>query len=205
MKNSIQFFQKNNYELIIGTCHHTFPTHIHSSSCYGLITKGKVEFFCGKSDILHAGDTYFIPSGTPHYFTAIDDQPYSYMTLIPKELQSSTPQNFDHLLERAQQYIVEHSSRFDIYSLSKFLSLSKYHLIREFKKKFGLSPYQYYLNCRIKKVRQGLLSHHSLPDLAYSLGFSHQSHMCNDFKKYMGISPSDYQKSYFSTIKLAKK
>lgn len=205
MKNSIQFFQKNNYELIIGTCRHTFPMHIHSSSCYGLITKGNVEFFCKKSEILHAGDTYFIPSSTPHYFAAIDDQPYSYMTFIQKEMQSPVSQNFDHLLEKAQQYITEASSAFDIYSLSKYLSLSKYHLIREFKKNFGISPYQYYLNCRIKKVRQGLLSQHSLPDLAYSLGFSHQSHMCNDFKKYMGISPSDYQKSYFSIPVPAKK
>lgn len=204
-KNSIQFFQENEYELVIGTCSHTFPLHIHHSFCCGLITKGSVEFFCKKRKILHAGDIYFIPSGTPHYFAAIDEQPYSYITFVQKEIPSSVPQNSDHFLEQAEQYITEHSSDFNIYSLSKFVSFSKYHLIREFKKKFGLSPYQYHLNCRIKKVRQGLLSQHSLPDLAYSLGFSHQSHMCNDFKKYMGISPGDYQKSYFSTTELARK
>lgn len=203
-KNWIHFFQKSNYELITGTSTHTFPIHIHSSTCYGIITEGSVEFFCKKRKVLKAGDTYLIPSGTPHYFAAINEQPYSYITFVLKESPIQNTQSSCTFLDQAQQYI-DQSSDFNIQSLSKYVSLSKYHLIREFKKKFGLSPYQYYKNHQIKKVRQGLLAQHSLPDLAYLLGFSDQSHMCNDFKKYMGISPRDYQKSYFTTTEPARK
>lgn len=203
-KNSIHFFQKNDYELIIGTSTHTFPIHIHDSTCCGIITKGSVEFYNKKRKILQAGDTYWISRGTPHYFSAINEQSYSYITLVLKEVSTPQGQNPPTLLDQARQYI-HHSSDFNMYGLSEYVSLSKYHLIREFKKKFGLSPYQYYKNCQIKKVRQGLLSQQTLPDLAYMLGFSHQSHMCNDFKKYMGISPVDYQKSCFSIIKPVRK
>lgn len=204
IKNSIHFFQKNNYELVSGTSTHIFPLHIHSSDCYGIITEGAVEFFCEKRKILRAGDPYFIPKGVPHYFAAIDGQSYSYLTLVEKEASLLPEQKSASLLDRAEQYIT-HSPTFNITNLSNYFSVSKYHFIREFKKKFRLTPYQYYINCRIKKVRQGLLAHCSLSDLAYMLGFSHQSHLCNDFKKYMGISPVDYQKSYFSSTEPAKK
>lgn len=74
--------------------------------------------------------------------------------------------------------------------------LSRYHLIRCFKKSYGLSPHAYQLDERIKQAKTLLKAGHSLIDTSHLLGFADQSHLQRNFKKRLAITPKQYQ-SYF--------
>ncbi|WP_413375000.1 helix-turn-helix domain-containing protein [Alkalihalobacillus sp. 1P02AB] len=74
------------------------------------------------------------------------------------------------------------------------LSPSRFSAI--FKKKFGISPYQYLLNLRIKHAKELLkTSQHSLEDITVYCGFSDVHHFSKSFKKNVGESPSVYRQN----------
>jgi len=104
----------------------------------------------------------------------------------------------NNIVTEAKAYIEAEPLEFNIDALSKAVHISKYHLDRVFKKQIGITPYQFYISDRIKKIRQGLQNCISPSDLAYELNFFDQSHLCNTFKKHMGITPEQYVRSYSS-------
>ena len=195
IKPLIQFDDYGSFEIVQGTVSHTFPVHIHNSVCFGTITDGIAEFYCGGRKLLSKGDSFFIPRGTPHTLAAVSGQPYSYRTVCIK--QSGSPFSSDEFLSRAYSYMLaEADTPFTIKALSGYMGCSESCLLHYFSRKCTLSPYQLYLNIRTGKIRQGLISGEPLLDLVHRYGFSHQSHLCNTFRKHAGLSPGQYRKSY---------
>jgi len=74
--------------------------------------------------------------------------------------------------------------------------LSRYHLVRSFKQKYGLSPHAYQLDTRIRQARKMLQQGDSLVEVAGRLGFADQSHFQRHFKKRLAVTPKQYQ-SFF--------
>lgn len=101
------------------------------------------------------------------------------------------------LAEDCADYIQTHLNEpFSLQRLSRYVHVSKYHLVRCFEAQMGVAPYRYYLQAKVKKIRQGLLQEQSPADLAYSLQFTDQSHLCNVFKRFVGITPRRFKSSY---------
>ena len=179
-----------------------------------------------KGQSLGPGEGTFIPRFTLHTLSPATSAPYAYLTLCLKnktgsdeykagelslpihglyrEFSSETTEtqgpdcglgDYDYL-RKAARFIGSLKGLFQLDTLCDHCHVSKYHLIRQFKKRFNLTPYQYYNNLRIGEIRRGLLAEQSPPDLAYALGFSDQSHMCHTFKKYMAVTPLQYKNSY---------
>lgn len=195
--SNVFFDDYKDFEIISGTTKHFFPLHTHRYLCVGKITKGNVIFICdGIKTTLSVGSEYIIPPNCPHAFNPIEDKPYSYVTLCLKNTTNDTSNKTEYISKTVS--IIENSSTpsFSIDDICKIINLSKFHFIRQFKLEVGLTPYQFILNTKIRKIRQGLLSKQTLSDLALDLGFSDQSHMCNTFKKYMGISPLQFYQKY---------
>lgn len=69
---------------------------------------------------------------------------------------------------------------------------SKYHYIRKFKEKSGLTPHQFQIQNRIRKAQKIMNSQSRIADIALSVGFFDQSHFDKYFKKIVGISPTEY-------------
>ncbi|MFZ5969628.1 MAG: helix-turn-helix transcriptional regulator [Bacillota bacterium] len=110
---------------------------------------------------------------------------------------SFTKQMHNETVLSAVSFINEHLDEpFDLKKMSDHTYISKYHLIRLFKKKMGVAPYQFYIQEKIKKIRQGLLKGQPIVDLACNLNFSDQSHLCNTFKKHVGLTPIQFKKNY---------
>lgn len=194
-KHSICFKNYDCIEIVEGTTRHSFPMHIHDSECYITITDGFVDFYHNGKTVLQKDDTVIVPRGAPHTLAAIDNMPYSYRTLCIKYADRFI--SADDFLHEAYSYILSKADKhFDVEELAGYMGYSKYHVIHKFKERSGISPYQFYLNARVKKIRQGLHLNQSLPELSYKLCFSHQSHMCNVFKQYMGVTPTEYQRAY---------
>ena len=82
-----------------------------------------------------------------------------------------------------------------LHDLSKVAGLSKHHLIRSFKAEFGLTPYRWLLQERIIRAKILLATSMPMAEVAYSCGFSSQSHFCTTFKEVTGMTPSSYRRS----------
>lgn len=61
--------------------------------------------------------------------------------------------------------------------------LSKYHFIRSFKKIYGISPYQYLLQCRLTKAHSLFLQEYSYKEIALATGFSDLKNLKKALKK----------------------
>ncbi len=103
-------------------------------------------------------------------------------------------QYLDSDIQKAVFYLKEHvNGKFVLNDLAEAVHLSKYHLIRRFKKEMGVTPKQYIQQCKIRQTKNRLLLNESEVDIAIDMNFSNQSHLCSMFKKYMGISMIEYK------------
>jgi AraC family transcriptional regulator len=74
--------------------------------------------------------------------------------------------------------------------------LSPYHFARQFKAATGLPPHQYVLARRVERAQQLLGEGDlSLAEVAAAVGFSDQSHLSQNFKRLVGVTPGQFRKS----------
>ena len=203
----IYFEDYGSFEIVRGCGVHHFPSHIHRSDCLISLTSGQADMVIGEQETrLSAGKSVLIPRLAAHSLWPVDGTPYGYITLCFNSGADFEGASGSHGFQgRALKFIADCQDSFDLAALCDHCHVSKFHLIRQFKRWFGLTPHQYYDNLRIRKIRQGLLSGSPLPDLAYALGFFDQSHMCRTFKKYMAVTPRQYKRSYFLHTRAGEK
>ena len=82
--------------------------------------------------------------------------------------------------------------------LSKIMLISKYHLIRLFKRYYGLTPRQYLINKRIEKSKDNLRMGMTVTETCYSIGFSSLGSFSVLFKTKTGKTPAEFRKEQFS-------
>lgn len=70
--------------------------------------------------------------------------------------------------------------------------LGKYHLIRKFRKRYGLTPRGFQNQNRLRKARREFMSGGSLTQAALRAGFYDQSHFIRYFKRFQGMTPGQY-------------
>lgn len=70
---------------------------------------------------------------------------------------------------------------------------TKFHLIRQFKKQYGLPPRQYILNVRVNVAKHLLALGWPLAAAALESGFYDQSHFTRFFRAYTGVTPGRYR------------
>jgi AraC family transcriptional regulator len=79
--------------------------------------------------------------------------------------------------------------------LSAVARRSPAHFARSFKQTFGESPHAYVMRRRLEKACHLMMtSSESLSQIALSVGFSDQSHLCKRFKEALGQSPSNWRR-----------
>ncbi len=79
--------------------------------------------------------------------------------------------------------------------LSKLIYKSPAHTIRIFKNAYGVTPYKYFTDNKIKKATHLLRdTHFSIKNIALTLGFCDEHYFTNIFKEKTGKTPSEYRK-----------
>jgi hypothetical protein len=103
-------------------------------------------------------------------------------------------------IDRAIDFISKNYKKsFSLDDLAEQVFLSKFHLLRIFKKKIGLSPYAYQTQLKLNEARKLIFKDKTLTEIAYELGFADQAHFTNTFKKHAnGANPSDLLKTAIS-------
>jgi AraC-like DNA-binding protein len=80
--------------------------------------------------------------------------------------------------------------------LAAAAGLSRFHLIRAFQRRYGVTPFAYRRHQRIERARAVLRAGRSLADAAADAGFADQSHLGRSFRAVMGATPGEYRDSY---------
>jgi len=91
----------------------------------------------------------------------------------------------------------------DYLSLVRFVS--KYHMLRLFKRHYGITPRQYLIDKRIAKSKERLKQGMSVTESCFAVGFESVGSFSTLFKAKIGKSPSEFQKEQLSRSTLNSK
>ena len=94
-------------------------------------------------------------------------------------------------MRRVQDYVGLHlSETIDLSTLAAVAGLSMHHFARQFKQSAGVTPHHYLTQKRLE-LAQSLLTTTELPlsEIAYTAGFSDQSHLARHFRHELGTTP----------------
>ena len=79
-----------------------------------------------------------------------------------------------------------------IETLAADIFVSKYYLIKKFKRIVGMTPHQFCIQNRIRKAQSLLDAEQVICGVAAEMGFYDQSHFDKAFQRIVGTSPSEY-------------
>ena len=99
-------------------------------------------------------------------------------------------------IEKAKEYLESHwLDKFNADETAKAACLSKAHFTKLFKKHTGVTPYEYYINYKISKLKEKLLDTNlSIAQAFAACNMDYNGHSARLFKEKVGVSPSDYRK-----------
>lgn len=124
------------------------------------------------------------------FFFLMEQVIAEYTGTFSQELPSDTNPEIRSVCEYIEKNYNENITLDD---LSHAANINKYSLLRSFTKYKGITPYQYLVTIRINKAKQLLEQGIEPMEAALSTGFTDQSHFTNFFKKFIGLTPKQYQ------------
>lgn len=138
---------------------------------------------------------------------------YIYTTLFWKAYSYSKTRPKAHLpleIQRSIAYIDNHSGKIkSIDEIAKEASVSVSHLHFLFKKHLSDTPHHYLMNKRMQEARNFLVTTNTpIKKICSLCGFVSVENFCRQFKRNIGVSPSQYRERHtvlFSERKLTKK
>lgn len=190
----------------------SYPPHTHTGHLtVGYIEKGHVCIVLnGIAEIYGVGDKFQIPPNTLHEIKTVGDECYSMVVLcialnadeVAKENADGEAKDYEHAVARLDELrksILENPENiYLIEQMAHDACISPFHMIREFKKAFGLTPHQFQMQCKVRKA-QKLLAEKPASEVTFDAGFYDQSHMDRCFKKVVGLSPKEYKRAVKTT------
>ena len=105
----------------------------------------------------------------------------------------ATPESVSRLVKYMDRHF---SESITLDKLSEMVSLSKYHLSREFKRYTGVAPMQYLQYVRLENAKL-ILIHSKLPVrmVAQEVGFSDINNFARQFQRHAGMTPVRFRKN----------
>lgn len=98
---------------------------------------------------------------------------------------------------KAKEYINKHwHDDFDSDNIASEVGLSSDHLIRLFRKFIGMTPYSYYQEIKIEKIKEALQNKNlSIREAFASCGTDYSGNFAEIFKRRHGMTPTQYRKN----------
>lgn len=100
-------------------------------------------------------------------------------------------------IAKAREYIENHwREEFDLDRIAVTVHLSRSHLARLFKKHTGMTPYSYYQEIRVNRLKEALRDKNlSISEAFASCGIEYHGNFARFFKEKVGMTPSQYRKT----------
>lgn len=117
-------------------------------------------------------------------------------TELGTELPKVTIENADDkLFARINESIKKHidDSEYSVMQLSEDVGISRIHLNRKMKERYGMSPSVFLRSFRLKQAASLLINNKvNVSEVAYRVGFSSHSYFTVSFHDYFGMSPKEF-------------
>lgn len=96
---------------------------------------------------------------------------------------------------KGKEYIEDHwKEEFDIDQLAEVIHISRYHYTRLFKQHTGMTPYNYYQEIKVQKLKERLCdSNLSVAQAFAECGADFSGNFAKRFKEKVGMTPSQYR------------
>ena len=204
MTNEISYRKKNDDIECVHYKNWTkaYPPHTHAEHLtLGIVEEGKVCIVMnGAQKIYEAGDEFQIPPDVLHEIKPLDDKGYSMLVTClrvqTKVVQDAGQKATDGLLVELKDSILDQPENlYFIEEMAKDTNISPFHLIRKFKKMYGLTPHQFQIQCKVRKAQKLLEEEKSVCEVTYDAGFCDQSHLDRCFQKIVGLTPKEYKEA----------
>ena len=97
---------------------------------------------------------------------------------------------------KAREYLENNwKEEYNIDNIANAACLSPSHLVRLFKKHTGMTPYSYYQEIKVARLKEALLDKNlSVSQAFLSCGFEYPGNFARFFKEQVGMTPSQYRK-----------
>lgn len=122
------------------------------------------------------------------------------LSIILEDIKCSsevTTPTHQKMLEIRNYLDAHYTEKFSLDDLSENFFLSKYHLCREFKESFGVSPNQYVIAKRITMAKKLLrFSDMNLDEISEKCGFYDKSYLNKQFKNSEGQTASEFRRKW---------
>lgn len=124
--------------------------------------------------------------------------------ILDSELYEKVDRSVDPLMDEMIRFVSENlTHELTLEDMEKQFFLSKYHIIRAFKKRTGLSFYQYVLKKRLLLSKQLLLKNNNIINIYSECGFASYTNYLRAFKKEFDMTPKEFiKKSVFNQHKI---
>ncbi|ADV82208.1 helix-turn-helix transcriptional regulator [Terriglobus saanensis] len=73
--------------------------------------------------------------------------------------------------------------------LAQIAGISRFHLLRTFRRRYGLPPHAYQMQLRVRHAKEMLFAGMPLREVALDTGFYDQAHLTNTLRRYTGATP----------------
>ncbi len=98
------------------------------------------------------------------------------------------------VVDQAKEILSEDlDRRLSLEAVASAVGLSRYHFLRLFKRQTGMPPHQFRTQRRIDAARRLIRKGLPFSQVALDVGFNDQSHFSNNFRKFIGATPSQYR------------
>lgn len=113
--------------------------------------------------------------------------------VTPVEFISSDEQFMKRVMEVVNKNLS--NSEFDVEQMAREIGISRTHLHRKLKELTGFPSAKFVQNIRMQQAMKLLKEKkNNVSQIAYSVGFSSQTHFSTTFKQYYGVSPTEFIK-----------
>ena len=117
-----------------------------------------------------------------------------YSTLGSADEKISSPYKTN--INRLKEYINDNiGDKLLLKDLSRICAISPFHLLRIFTCHTGITLHKYVTITRIERSKQMLRKKQDISDISHLLGFADQCHFTRYFKKMVGTTPGEFQRS----------
>lgn len=101
----------------------------------------------------------------------------------------------DQLFARVNSILKKNldDSTFGVSELAEQVGISRVHLNRKMKERYGMSPVNFIRSYRLKQAAYFLVNNNvNISEVAYRVGFSSHSHFSNSFRDFFGMTPKEF-------------
>lgn len=118
--------------------------------------------------------------------------------IVPQTSPAPAPE--DPMVRAVREYLEANCTRVvTLAELARLTGFSQFHVSRVFRDAVGVPPYAYLGLVRLERARELIARGEPLSTVAYSTGFSDQSHLTRHFKRVFGVPPGQYAREALRT------